>query len=83
MPRTTLDLDASVRDELRRLSERKHKSMGQVASELLAAAFDAPAREPTPLEWRSADLGAPRVDLEDKEALHRALDAAGSDERHP
>ncbi len=48
--------------------------MGQVASELLAKALKdpQPARAAT-LRWRSADLGAPLVDLDDKEALRRAL----------
>lgn len=77
MPRTTLDIDASVRDELRRRSERENKSIGRVASELLAialAATDAPP-QPQAFRWRSADLGAPRVEITDKEALRRALDA--------
>ncbi|MDP8943422.1 MAG: antitoxin [Actinomycetota bacterium] len=76
MPRTTLDIDGSVLRELRRRGERERKSMGQVASELLAAAL---AESPRPragraLRWRSADLGTPRVDLEDKEAVRRALE---------
>lgn len=78
MPRTTLDIDASVRDELRRRSERQNKSMGRVASELLAtalAATDASAPQPQAFSWRSADLGVPRVDIDDKEALRRALEA--------
>jgi hypothetical protein len=78
MARTTLDLDTSVLHELRRRGRRERKSMGQVASELLATALDAD-RGPVAADfrWRSADLGAPRVDLEDKDALHRVLDARG------
>jgi len=77
MTRTTLDIDASVRDELRRRSARQNKSMGQVATELLATALAAtePAeRPPSDFRWHSADLGAPRVEIDDKEALRRALD---------
>jgi len=77
MPRTTLDIDASVRDELRRRSERQQKSMGRVASELLAtalAATDGSVPQPQAFRWNSADLGSPRVELDDKEALRRALD---------
>jgi hypothetical protein len=34
-----------------------------------------PDRVTTPaFMWKSADLGAPRLDLEDKDALHRILD---------
>jgi len=76
MARTTLDLDPSVLRELRRRGEQEHKSMGRVASELLAGALAEsarPARAPA-FTWKSADLGAPRLDLEDKDALHRILD---------
>ena len=74
--RTTLDIDASVLRELRRRGKREEKTMGQVASELLAAAIarPAPPRDPAALRWRTADLGTPSVDLEDKEALQRLLD---------
>jgi hypothetical protein len=77
MPRTTLEIDASVLAELRRRGEAERKSMGQVASELLAAALAAaePAGGRAAFRWNAADLGAPRVDLEDKDALERALDS--------
>lgn len=76
MARTTLDIDGSVLEELRRRGERERKSMGQVASELLAGALAEPG-QPAPargFSWTSADLGAPRVELEDKEALRGVLD---------
>jgi hypothetical protein len=79
MPRTTLDLDASVLRELRLRGQRQRKSMGVVASELLArvlAESDEP-REGSSFRWIAADLGSPRVDLEDKDALHDALDRHG------
>jgi hypothetical protein len=74
--RTTLDLDPSVVRELKERGERERKSMGAIASELLARAFAASRSDgpPAPLRWVSRDLGMPRVDLEDKEALHRTLD---------
>ena len=76
MPRTTLDLDGSVLAELRRRGQAEGKSMGQVASELLARGLaegvDPPAHA---LQWRSDDLGEPLVDLEDREAVQEALDA--------
>ena len=75
MARTTLDLDPSVLQELRRRSRREGKSMGQVASEVLAGALAERGPRPAPpFEWISADLGQPRVDLEDKEALRAILD---------
>lgn len=78
MPRTTLHIDPSVLRELRSRSARERKSMGQVASELLSEALSEPERgatPPPPVQWTSADLGEPRVDIEDKEALRIALDA--------
>jgi hypothetical protein len=76
MPRTTLDLDASVLRELKQRRRKSGKSIGRIASELLAEALE--ERDPLPrreLQWRSARMGA-RVDLDDKEALRRALDGA-------
>jgi hypothetical protein len=75
MPRTTLDLDPAVLGELRRRGRRDRKSMGQVASELLAEALaEGEAATPTPFRWRTADLGRPLVDLEDTEAVQAVLD---------
>jgi hypothetical protein len=74
MPRTTLDIDASVLAELKRRQRREQKSLGQLASELLARALaDAGSAEPAPLRWKSRSMRA-RIDLEDKEALAAALD---------
>lgn len=79
MARTTLDLDASVLSELRRRGQSERKTMGQVASELAPAfAESTPPAPPPRFSWLSADLGAPRVDLEDKEALRRVLAATPS-----
>ena|SRR2546421_5069393 len=36
MPRTTLDIDAVVLRKLKEIQRREHKTLGQVASELLA-----------------------------------------------
>jgi plasmid stability protein len=74
MARTTIDLDQTVLRELRRRGARDGKSMGQVASELLAQALASPVDLPAPdFHWISADLGKPRIDLEDPEAVRRAL----------
>ncbi len=75
MARTTLDLDPAVLRELRRRGAREGKSMGQVASELLAQAVaDRHEAPPPAFTWIRADLGHPLVDLEDSEAMRRALD---------
>jgi hypothetical protein len=76
MPRTTLDLDASVLSELRRRGQREGKSMGQVASELLAVGMAEGADRQAPaLQWTCDQLGEPLVDLEDREAVREVLDA--------
>jgi hypothetical protein len=62
--------------QLRERAERERKSMGRVASEALARAFADDRVEPLPFEWISHDLGVPKVDLEDKDALNRILDEA-------
>ena len=78
MARTTIDLDLSVLRELRRRGAREGKSMGQVASELLARAVATDADLPSPsFDWTSRRLGRPVVDLEDKEAVRRVLDVEG------
>lgn len=73
MPRTTLDLDAGVLRALKQRRRASGKSIGQIASELLAGALQ--ERQPTrrKIGWRTARMGA-RVDLDDKEAVRRALD---------
>ena len=73
--RTTLDLDPSVLQVLRARGRKEGKSMGRLASELLAgslARHDA-NHTPSPVKWHSRDLGVPLIDLEDKEALRAAL----------
>jgi hypothetical protein len=75
MTRTTLDLDASVLEQLRRHAVTERKSMGQVASERLALGLrgDVP-KELSPLRWPSMRMGKPKFDLEDKDALWGALE---------
>jgi hypothetical protein len=82
MTRTTLDLDASILEQLRQRAAAEHKSMGKVASERLAVGLRENARgEPSPLRWPSRHMGEPTIDLEDKDALWRALDEPASEPR--
>lgn len=74
MPRTTLDLDPTVLLELKRRQREDGKSLGRLVSELLAPVLSGPTRAgPAPLRWTTKSLGA-KVDLEDKDAVHAALD---------
>jgi hypothetical protein len=80
--RTTLDLDSSVLEQLRRRAGAEHKSMGQLASERLAVALreEVPA-EGQPLRWPSRHMGRPRVDLRDKDALWGILEGESTERR--
>lgn len=75
MPRTTIDIDASVLRELKRRQRREKKTLGQVASELLnrALADEHVDDALPPLKWTAKELGL-KVDLEDKEAVWKILD---------
>ena len=75
MPRTTIDIDASVLRELKRRQRREKKTLGQVASELLSRALADEHIDDAlpPLKWTSKELGL-KVDLEDKEAIWKILD---------
>ncbi len=72
--RTTLDLDPVVLSQLKARQRQEGRTLGSLASELLARALrqtDAADRR-TEFTWAAADLGA-RLDLDDKDALARAL----------
>jgi hypothetical protein len=76
MARTTIDLDRTVLEELRERARCERKSMGQVASELLALALASPpAERPRPEFWWPSQRGGPLVDIDDKDALWEVLDA--------
>jgi plasmid stability protein len=75
--RTTIDLDPTVVKELKVRSKGAGKSMGQLASELLAKSLREQEGRPADavdFEWIARDLGRPLVDLEDKEAVRGLLD---------
>lgn len=74
MPRTTLNLDPSVLKELRERSARERRSIGELASQLLARELRGETQPAPPFSWVSRDLGKPAVALEDKEALRAVLD---------
>jgi hypothetical protein len=75
MPRTTLKIDGSVLRELKRRAREEHKSLGDVVSELIgpSLAHTSLTTRGVRFRWRTARMGPPRIDLEDKEAVRRAL----------
>jgi hypothetical protein len=74
--RTTVDIDAPILKELKRLQRREGKSLGRLVSDLLAEAL-ANARtahtDGPEFRWIAKPMRA-RVDLADKDALLDALD---------
>ena len=76
MTRTTVDIDVAVMRELKRRQLREGKPLGRLVSELLATALEQPEAEVgRDFSWTTRSMGA-LVDLEDKEALRRTLDAS-------
>jgi hypothetical protein len=74
--RTTLDLDKPVLDGLKLLKKREKRSLSQLASQLLAEALAAHHTKPSPTSpfvWKTQAMAA-KVDLADKDAVHRILD---------
>jgi hypothetical protein len=77
MVRTTVDIDPTVLRQLKARQRREGKTLGRLVSELLSTAMQADADQPrpvAPLAWSSRPMRA-LVDLDDPEALRRALDA--------
>ena len=71
--RTTIDLDPTILEELKRRQRREGKSLGRLVSELLADRLerDVPP-PPEPFTWRARAMSA-RVDIDDPEVVRRTL----------
>ena len=76
MPRTTLDIDAPILRELKKLQVKERRSLGKIVSHLLAEALGRRKAEPeaAQLKWVSRPMGA-LVDLSDKDAVYDVVDA--------
>ena len=76
MPRTTVDIDGPVLEDLKRIQKLEGKSLGRTASNLLAEAisrYGGERKKPEKFDWISRPMKA-RVDLSDKEAVRAAAD---------
>lgn len=75
MPRTTLDIDAPLLKEIKKLQAKEGRSLGRIVSQLLAEALARRKTAPVPskLRWVSRPMQA-LVDLSDKEAVYGVLD---------
>ena len=61
--RTTIDIDAPILRELKRLQKREGKALGRLVSELVALALTkrkAPPEERPPFRWIARPMGARR-----------------------
>ena len=75
MPRTTVNLDAPVLAELKRLQQLEKKPLGQLISELVVQGLNVRKKSaPSKLRWTSKPMGQPFIDIDDKEALYTALE---------
>lgn len=76
MARTTVNLDVSILRELKRRARSEGKTLGAVIAELVAPALaKADTRRTHRFRWHTSDMGPAKVDLEDKEAVRRAIEA--------
>ena len=76
MPRTTINLDASVLQQLKRRQHRDRTPLSELVNQLLAHALaegDSGERLDRPLRWTARPMAA-RIDLEDGDAVWQALD---------
>ncbi len=75
MARTTLDIDAPLLKELKKLQEKEGRSLGKIVSRLLAEALARrkAAPEPRKLQWLARPMHA-LVVTSDKEAVYGVLD---------
>jgi uncharacterized protein YicC (UPF0701 family) len=74
--RTTVDIDAPVLKDLKKIRQKEGKSLGRLISDLLAQALSEreSAKIPaSPPKWISKRMGA-GVDLADHEALYAAME---------
>lgn len=77
--RTTVDIEAPILIEFKTFSKQHHFSQGKAVNSLLAEALSAhkakaKKKSPAPFKWYSKPMGPAKIDILDKEALHRILD---------
>jgi len=75
--RTTVDIDAPILKDLKKIQQKEGKSLGRIISDLLAQALGErkSSKAPTkPPKWISKRMGA-RIDLADHEALYAVMES--------
>ena len=77
--RTTLDIDAPILADLKRLGQARHMPMGRLASEMLGRALrerTAHPKKKVEFTWIDRPMNA-KVDIADREAMYDAMDGEG------
>jgi plasmid stability protein len=75
MQRTTISISDDLLREVRRRAARRGHGLGHEIDELLRSALRPGPRNPSgpAAEWKVHDLGAPLVDIFDRDALFDAM----------
>jgi hypothetical protein len=80
MARTTISLHESVLSKVRQVAHQSNSTLGETITELLNLGLHAKTvqmqklRQPQPFRLKTYAMGAPKISLEDKEALNAILD---------
>lgn len=76
--RTTISLHESLLDQVRRISQREHVSLGETISELLSWGIRHKEQQrktkSKPFRLKVYSMGTPTIPLEDKEAIQAAVE---------
>jgi plasmid stability protein len=75
MQRTTVSISDDVLREIRRRAAKRGHGLGHEIDDLLRSALRRGRKEPEPPSagWKVHDLGAPLVDIADRDALFDAM----------
>jgi hypothetical protein len=82
MTRTTLDIDATLLEELKKIKKKEKKSLGAIVCQLVAESLARRVRgrpKPRDFHWTTRSMGA-RIDIPNKEALYAALEESKESE---
>ena len=79
MIRTTISINEFMLEQVKTVSKKEKKTFGEVISELVSIGLHskrerARSRKIAAFKIKSYSMGKPRINLEDKEALHKILD---------
>ncbi|NUN98749.1 MAG: hypothetical protein HUU16_21545 [Candidatus Omnitrophica bacterium] len=75
MKRTTLVLEDGCMEGVRELAKRENRQISQVVNELLAEGLQRRRRgKRPPFELPAFDMGAPRVNIADRDQLENAME---------